>query len=203
MNPSESSPELLHKASRGDVEALSTLLERHLPALRAYVRLRTGQAIRAKESVSDLVQSVCREIFQYADRFQHGGEAGFKQWLYTTALRKISKRGRYYQAERRDAGREVAPPPDQSHDQLLTAYASFCTPSRVVAARERVAEVEAAFDALSDDFREVIVLAKVVGLSRAEIARKIDRTEAAVGNLLYRAMAELSGILKRREKREE
>ena len=41
----------------------------------------------------------------------------------------------------------------------------------------------------------MIVLAKIVGMSRAEIAEEMGRTEAAIGNLLYRALVELSGIL--------
>ena len=92
MNDSSSSPDLLRQASGGDDAALGELLARHLPGLRAYVRQRTGQAIRARESVSDLVQSVCREVIQHADRFQYGGEVGFKPWLYKTALRKIANR---------------------------------------------------------------------------------------------------------------
>ena len=48
-----------------------------------------GPQLRAKESASDLVQSVCREVLGRLDRFQHGGEAGFRHWLYATALRKV------------------------------------------------------------------------------------------------------------------
>ena len=43
---------------------MQRLLEEHLPRLRAFIRLRTNQAIRARESCSDLVQSVCREVLE-------------------------------------------------------------------------------------------------------------------------------------------
>ena len=51
--------DLVDKASRGDAVAVDALLERHLPALHAFVRLHAeGDAIVARESRSDLVQSV-------------------------------------------------------------------------------------------------------------------------------------------------
>src|SRR5690606_28584216 len=122
-----SSEELLQQASRGDEGAVAVLLERHLPGLRAFLRLRAGKLVRAKESVSDLVQSVCREVIVHAERFRHGGELGFKQWLYTTALRKLSHRREYWEAARRAAGREAVA--EDGDAELLQCYASFVTPS--------------------------------------------------------------------------
>ncbi|MFO0983416.1 MAG: hypothetical protein U1E76_17065 [Planctomycetota bacterium] len=106
---------------------IAELLVRHLPGLRAFVRLRAGKVIRARESSCDLVQSVCREILQRAGQFQHGDEAGFRQWLYTTALRKIANRAEYYRAARRDAAREIGP---QSDDELAACYQHVATPSQ-------------------------------------------------------------------------
>ena len=86
---------------------MDALVAKHLPGLRAFIRLRAGKLIRAKESCSDLVQSTCRDILTHVDRFQHPSEAAFRHWLYTTALRKIRKRADYYAAQRRDAADEV------------------------------------------------------------------------------------------------
>ena len=197
-----SSEELLEQASAGDVDAIDVLLERHLPGLRAFVRLRTGKLIRAKESVSDIVQSVCREVIAHADRFQHGGDVGFRHWLYTTALRKLSKRRDFYEAAKRDAGREATPQSpltSGSDGELLDCYATFCTPSRIAVAREELDLVEQAFDKLPDHYREVILLAKLVGLTRAEIAKEIGKSEIAVRSLLHRALAELTEHLDRGE----
>ena len=55
-----------------------------------------------------LVQSVCRKVIEHIDRFEHRSEAGFKQWLYRTAERKIIDRYRYYTADKREAAREAA-----------------------------------------------------------------------------------------------
>jgi RNA polymerase sigma-70 factor (ECF subfamily) len=176
---------------------LELLLERHLPALRAFVRLRAGRVVAARESSSDLVQSVCRELLKGSERFEYQGEAAFKSWLYTAALRKIVEKDRYYRSQKRDAGREI--PADGHGDEqdgsLLDCYATFATPSRDVAVREQLARVEQAFEQLNDEQREVVTLARIVGLPHAEIARQMGRTEEATRQLLRRAMIKLSEIL--------
>lgn len=198
MDPAtEESSRLLARAQEGDARAVEELLERHLPGLRAFVRLRASPALLEHESSSDLVQSVCLEILRHPGRFEHGGEAGFRHWLYTTALRKLSNRRDFWAAGRREAARGVALPadPEAADAMLLARYSSFCTPSRAAMAREELARVEAAFRELPDDQRQVIVLAKVVGLSRAEIGREMGRSELAVRSLLSRALSRLAEVL--------
>ncbi len=55
-----------------------------------------------------------------------------------------------------------------------------------------VASIERAFDALPDDYKEAISLHRMVGLSHAEIAAHMGRTEGAVRNLVYRGLALLA-----------
>ena len=187
------SHELLARLQEGDSDALELLLEQHLPRLRGFVRLHSGGLLRAREESSDIVQSVCREILTHMDRFQYPSEAGFRQWLYLTAVRKIRHRYRYWLTEKRDTDRDVAP--TVSAVDLVACYGSFCTPSREVAAREEISRIEAAFDRLKEEQREVILLAKVVGLSRAEIGERLGKSEAAVRTMLTRALTRLAELL--------
>ena len=186
--------ELVERMAAGDRDALEVLLQRHLPALRGFVRLRTGRAIRARESSSDLVQSVCREVLVHMDRFQYRSETGFRQWLYKTALRKIQNRAEYHQALRRDPAKEVDLTTESS-GEVLDCYRSFCTPSAALMTREAIERIERAFDQLSDEYRQAIVLAKVVGLDRAEMATELGRTPGAVRTLLSRALSRLAEVL--------
>lgn len=189
---------LIGEASHGEAQAIDVLLSRYLPGLRAFIRLRAGALVRNKESTSDLAQSVCREILQHMERFQFHGEANFKHWLYTTALRKICNRYEYYGAGKRDVAKEIAVEPaagSQDDGQVLECYRSFYTPSEQAMMREELARVEQAFEKLPDEYREVIVLARVVGLSRAEIAEQMGKTEGAVRTLLSRALAELAEMV--------
>jgi len=191
--------DLVTAASSGDHLAISELMRRNLPQLRAYVRVRLGERLRAKESVSDVVQSACLEVLRDLDRYVYQGEQRFRQWLFEAAYRKIVDRARFYDAQKRDAGREVsagAQSPTTTDGDVLDCYGSFCTPSRVVAAREEMARVERAMDQLPEDYRKVILMARIVGLSHAAIAEEMGRKEGTVRVLLYRALTRLSELLK-------
>lgn len=192
------SSDLAARAAAGDRGALDELLRRLLPGLRAFVRLRASPIVRAHEQSEDLVQSTCREALANLDRFRHGGEAGFRRWLYATALRKVLNRDEHWRAGKRDARPEAAPPTRASEAEtvaLLEQYRRFSTPSQKAIAREELERVEAAFAKLSGDQREVILLARVGGLPHAEIAAAMNRSEIAVRTLLHRALARLAGLL--------
>lgn len=192
---------LFDRARTGDVAASGALLERHLFALRAYLRLKTGRLIRARESASDLVQSVCREALADLSRVECADEAAFRGWLYAIATHKVLNRAGFYTAEKRDAAREVtlgggAAGGETSDEQgLLEAYGSICTPSRDAVVREEIARIEAAFDRLPDEHREVILLARFEDLSHRQIAERLGKSEEAIRKSLSRARARLALLL--------
>jgi len=184
---------LVEEASRGGRSAMEELLARYLPELRAFLRLRTGPRILAKETPDDLAQSVCREVLMDLSQVEYRGETPFKSWLFLTALRKVQDKGRHYAAEKRDAAREW---PQIDDPQLCSGYASLMSPSRVAIGREDVQRLEQAFDGLSDEYREVITLSRVLGLSHEEIAERMGRNPGATRVLLHRALARLGRLLR-------
>lgn len=195
------SAELVTQASRGDVAAVDTLLLHHLPGLHAFVRLRMAPLVRAKESSSDIVQSVCRELLEGLAGFEWRGEPAFKAWLYTAALRKLTERQRHWLRDKRDAAREVAlADGDASRHELALqqAYRTFCTPSRVVAVREELAALEDAFAELPEHYREILTLARLTGASHRDIGEQLGMTENAVQQVVKRALVKLSGALRQR-----
>jgi RNA polymerase sigma-70 factor (ECF subfamily) len=180
---------LLDAARRHDRRAIEDLLVQHLPRLEAFVRLRMGAALRARLTAPDLVQSVCREVLEDLSGFEYRGEAAFRHWLYTRAQNKLLEKHRHVAAAKRDVAREDSLPDATT---LLPSYQTLLTPSRVLAAREHVARIEAAFDELPEDYREAITLHRICGLSHAEIAARLGRSEGAVRNLVYRGMSRLA-----------
>jgi RNA polymerase sigma factor (sigma-70 family) len=195
-DPTESIVERIRSGDRG---ALEDLLCRELPALRAFVRLRTGPALRARESTSDLVQSVCRELLGKLELFHYGGEAGFRDWLYAAALRKIVHRAEHWTAQKRDIRLErvqgVGSEAGERDREVATIYGSFCTPSQHGIAGETLAAIETAFDQLPKDQREIIVMARIVGLDHASIAVRLGCTESTARKRLCRALAELAWVM--------
>ena len=183
-----------------DSPAIDALIERHLPSLNAYVRVRTGAKLGAKESISDLVQSTCREVLRKADLLPDLDEAGFKYWLFTMAERKILNKVRHWEAGKRDQAREAGGMSTAEGQRLLQSYGGFHSPSHCAVVSDELERVEKAMQELPGDYREVIVLHHLVGLPHKEIAVKLERSEGAVRQVLSKALARLVRILQTSEK---
>jgi len=184
-------PALLRASGDGDREALAELLRRYLPGVRAFVRLRMGPELRAHESSSDIVQSVCGDLMS-ARGLVFEDEIRFRNWLYVAALNKLRNHDRWLHAQKRDVGREVR---DDAGDDLVSCYASVLSPSRELIGRERIARLEAAFDQLPEHYREVITLSRIGGLSHEQIAAQTGRTVGSVRNIVARALNDLAARL--------
>jgi RNA polymerase sigma-70 factor (ECF subfamily) len=189
-----SEEQLVTRASINDAGAVEELLVRHMPALRAYVRLKAGPGVRAHEEMTDLVQSACREVLQDVGQHRWKNEGHFHRWLYVTALHKILDRNRYWKAAKRDA-HEV--PLSGLHDmgKVAGCYRAVNTPSEIMQQDEALASLEAVFDQLPADYREVILLSRIVGLSHEEIAEQMGRSKGAISVLLSRALARLATLI--------
>jgi len=186
--------DLVERASKGDADAVGALLVRELPKLRAFVRLRMYPGLRAREESADLVSSICREILEHAERFQHPGEEQFRRWLFTTAIRLLRNKAKFWNRERRAAGSERSPGGD-GDAEVAVACTTLLTPSRDASALEQLDRLERAFGQLPEEHREVIALARVLGLSHKEVAEQMGRSELATRSLLHRALAGLAEAL--------
>src|SRR5262249_22295068 len=152
----DDSQPFLKRLQAGDRSAIGQLIERHLPGLRAFVRLHGGRVLRGQESSSDLVQSACREVIEDLDRFEYRGEAAFRHWLYKAAEHKLMDRARYYGRERREVGRNIRLDDSQGSPDsaVLHCYATLCSPSQEAIANERAEQIEQAIDQLPEAYRE-------------------------------------------------
>lgn len=188
--------ELLARSQQGDRAALEELLVRELPRLRAFVRLNVDPLVRAKESCSDLVQSVCREVLANLGELQDRGPQAFRSWLFAWTLHKIRDRRRFYLAEKRSPAREIVlGHPSGSGAGIEPCYASAFSPSQQAIARETAERLEAAFDRMPDSYREILALSRIAGLSHDEIAAKTGKSPGSVRVTLHRALARLATVL--------
>ena len=166
------------------------LLEQNLSAVLGYVRLRAGPLIRKQESCADIVQSVCREVLEDADGFEYRGPEAFRKWLFKRVLTKIVDRQRYYLRNKRDVRRAI-PISALQTEGIQRLYASMYSPSQAAAAREDLERFERAFDTLSEEHQRIIVAAKLMEMSHAEIAEEFGRTPEASRVLLNRALVKV------------
>ncbi|MEM7204463.1 MAG: sigma-70 family RNA polymerase sigma factor [Planctomycetota bacterium] len=182
----QSTEELLIAARSGDAEALEELFRVHLDALRRFVRSRAGATLRQSECTWDLVQTACRQALPKVGEFEWRGPGTFRSWLCAFAVAKMQNRRQYHRADKRDVARrqELDDAPDPS----------AAPPARAIA-REEVARLAVALEELPEQYREVIVRARLLGLSHREIAADLGKSEGAVRVLLFRAVARLGTLL--------
>jgi RNA polymerase sigma factor (sigma-70 family) len=158
------------------------------------VRMQLGGRVRARESSMDVVQSACREILADPTRHELRGEDRFRGWLFTTALNKLREKHRFHGRARRT--------PEREHDELdadeLLPAASFLTPSVDAIGRESALALDAAMQALSEEHREVVTMARIARLPHGVIAELMGRSEEAVRQLLVRALRRLADELRAR-----
>src|SRR5262245_47219446 len=122
---------VIERARAGDHEAQNELFRRHIPGLHAWVRLKGGSLVKARESSIDIVQSVFRQVLGDLGKFEYRGPHSFRNWLLTYAQNKLLSRRHYWQAARRTPHRE-------SHQPLSDFYGSIATPSSCASAKEQV-----------------------------------------------------------------
>ncbi len=185
--------ETVVRARDGDERAVGELLAEHLPPLEAFVRLRAGSLLTERESIHDLVQSVCREALQDIHDIEYRGEREFRNWLYLLATRKLVDRGRFHRQAKRDAARERGL--GSNPGSLLRSYASILTPSRAASAREEVERIEAAIQRLPGQQAEAVAYSRVLGLDYPDIAARMKVSESAVRAAVSRGLARLADEL--------
>ena len=186
---------LVEEASRGDATAVEGLVARYLPELRRFIDRRAGRDLLRKESGADLVQSVCRELFQGLrdERFEYKGEAEFRQWLYGAAILKIEGHRRQWRAARREAAREEP----LATDDARVPHSPSGSPSAHAVRGEEQERLHMAIARLPEHYREIVDLAHLQGLSHAEIAARLAISESNSRVLLARALARLATIASR------
>jgi RNA polymerase sigma factor (sigma-70 family) len=187
---SESSLPLVTRAAASQPDAIEQLLVRHLPGLKAWLRLRMGPRLRARETPEDLVQSVAREVLGDLAGFEWRGEAAFRHWLYVKAQRKLIDRARFVAAGCRNPDKEQALDAESSGAALAEALVA-ATPSAAAIAAEEIARIEGAFAELPPDYQEAISLHRLCGMDYPEIAVRMQRSEGAARNLVYRGLSKL------------
>lgn len=188
--------ELLARAQRGDRDALGVLLAQLQPELEVYVRLNGAGRFRSRESVDDVTQSVFAECIAELGRFEDRGPGSLRAWLRRIALCKLTDKLRYHSAAARDLARE-RPLPDRATElpPLVDTLHQLPSPSQAAIRREEAELLERAMAQLSDEHRQVVTMARILGMSHAEIGEVLQKSEPACRVTLRRAMVRLSALM--------
>jgi RNA polymerase sigma-70 factor (ECF subfamily) len=137
---------------------------------------------------SDFVQDALLEAHRNFVSFRGETVAEMAAWLRQIAVRTAGRTIRgYVGTAKRDVAREC--PGDEPLDGLALSPAE--SPSDEAIRHEEAATLAAALSHLPDDMQQVLLGRHLDGLSHAELARALGRTETAVRALYLRALRRL------------
>jgi RNA polymerase sigma-70 factor (ECF subfamily) len=200
LDKSEFDPEfLLAMAKTGDGAALGRLLQRYHNYMGLLVRLQVGRRLRSKVDVEDLLQEIWLEIHRKIALFRGGSEREFLTWVRRVIGTILANQIRHYLGTKgRDLRleRALGDELDQSSRALNEGLvASQSSPSQQAVRREQAVLLADALQDLPEDYREVIILRQLEGLSFPDVALRMGRTEDSVKNVWLRALARLRRTL--------
>jgi RNA polymerase sigma-70 factor (ECF subfamily) len=191
--------QLLQEARAGDAATLGQLLEQYRRYLALLARVQIGQRLQRKADASDLVQETFLEAHRQFPSFRGTSEAQFVRWLRQLLAGSLANLLRRYLGTRgRDVRLEleIEGALDQSSmmlDRGLVAEQS--SPSQQAAGREQAVILAEALAQLPENYRDVLVLRHLEGLTFPEVARRMERSLDSVEKLWMRALARLRQIV--------
>ena len=199
-NVVDPNPELLlHQAKAGDDPALGLLLESYRAYLAVLARVQIGRRLQGKVDASDLVQEAFLGAYRDFRQFRGTTEKEFLGWLRQILASLLANLVRHYQGtQRRDVRleRQLTLELDQSSQALDRGLvAPQRSPRHQAIRREQSVLLAAALGRLPDEWRELLILRHLEGLSFPEVAQRLGRTVDSVKKQWPRALASLRRLL--------
>jgi RNA polymerase sigma-70 factor (ECF subfamily) len=149
----------------------------------------------------DLVQDALLSALEGIGDFTYKNEGDFLRWLSRIAQNALRDNLDKLHAAKRDIRKEI---PFGASGQTtggrflgVPVPIEATTPSVIMSKKEDLDKLEKAIDKLKPEYREVIVLTKLEGLSYREIGNKLGKSPDAVRMLVPSAMAELTTVFMR------
>jgi len=187
--------QLLRLAKAGSGPGLGQLLELYRRYLGLLARLQINRRLQARFDASDLVQETFLKAHRHFGQFSGSTEEELLSWLRQILATTLANSVRhYYGTQRRDLRleRELAAELDQSSQALEERLmAPGSSPSQRASRREQAVVLAEMLGRLPEDYREVVILRHLEGLSFPQVASRMGRTVNSVKKLWARALGQL------------
>lgn len=186
---------LIAEGQAGDTEALGRLLEMYRDYLRLLAHVQIGRRLQGKLDASDIVQECFLDAHRQFAAFRGQSEAQLVPWLREILAGTLANQvRRYFGTQARDVRLEcgIAVDLNQSSQALgAIPVDPHSSPSQQATRGEQALLVTAALARLPDDYRTVLVLRHLEGLTFPQIAERMGRTVDSVEKLWLRGLTRL------------
>jgi len=179
--------ELLREAMAGNEEARNRLFSEVRPYLKCHLEWRFDMHTMGANDASDIVQECLMDLHRKAATIKATTVEEFRAWLRAVAEHRFFSTKRYLSQGLRDVHKTVPLPHDAGGEEVLRGDDS--SPSQQAIENEEAERRQYAFGQLSKDDQEILGLRYHQGKDWPEIAKIMDRSQAAVKKLFYRAVA--------------
>ncbi len=182
---------LLDAAIAGDELALQRLLIPLQSRLATRIAGKLPPRLQGIVSAEDILQETYVEVFSAIRTFVPDGESAFEKWLFRIADNHVTDVIRRLDALKRGGGRKRIEPSDQRGSMislLERLQVDAGTPSQASAQDEALAAMQVALASLKPDYRDALCLRYLDGLSAAEVAERLGRSEWSVHKLCRRGL---------------
>ena len=190
--------ELVALAKDGNDSALNQLCNVYGERVHWIIRLRMGKELRSKLESMDVVQDVLVSALKDLGDFTYRDDGDFLRWLSKVAENRLRDNVDKLHAGKRDIRKEVRlndrGPTTGGRSGGAPGPIDATTPSVIISRKEDLARLEQAIDELKPEYREVIVLTRIEGLSYQEVGNRLSKNSEAVRKLVFRAMSALTRI---------
>jgi len=173
--------DLVRRAQRREPEAFGQLYEEHFDRIYRYVILR----VRNQADAEDITQQVFLKALENIGSYRWRGMP-FASWLFRIAHNLVVD---HWKKKNRQKVEAVAP------EEIDEMAASPDDPATLAELKFDVKQLATACEQLSDGQREIISLRFAGGLSVAESAKVMGKSEGAVKVLQHAALVRLRRIL--------
>lgn len=185
----ETDAELVCRAQNGDEDAFRVLLERYISLVGSIAYGVLGEFYTAE----DAVQETFLRVHRYIKGLKHPEQ--FRQFLTRTA--KTVALGHLRKAKAEKRGHPALLSSMKEEERGLGFAAEDASPEAVLSKDELQERVIREIEELPDDYREVIVMRHMEGLSCKEMAELLGESSSAVEARLFRAREVLRKKLKK------
>lgn len=187
--------DLLRLAHGGDGKAVGMLLERFRNYLTLLARLQIDRRLQGKIDAADVVQDTFLKAHRHFGQFRGTTEAELAGWLRKILAMNLANLMRhYYRRQRRDVRleRELSVELDQSSRVLDHGLVSRqSSPSQQASRREQAVLLADLLQRLPANYREVMILRHLEGLTFPEVAERMGKTLDSVKKLWARGLAQV------------